>query len=177
MRFGIFAFFILLFAEIWSIIEMGDQIGALATIVLLVAGFFFGLQLMRSQGIRALMQGVKSRKAGGSPLAIIAEAVVKAFAGILLIIPGFVSDVIALIILLPFVRTGFAGYLAKKGQFKGFADGGFGSGGFGMFGRGAGGPNDLGGQGGNVYEHKGPAKPTGKPTENRILEHDPDSKD
>jgi len=181
MRMGIVWFFLMVFAEIWSIIKVSHHIGALATLVLLVAGFIFGLQLMRSQGINALMQSSQNVQLGESPLVPLAHGIVKALAGILLIIPGFISDIVALIILLPFVRKGFAGYLAKKGQFQGFAAGGFSKNGFG----GVFGANGFGRQSanddfanGNVYEHKGPAKrvdeesPTG-----RILEHEPDKKD
>lgn len=177
MRFGLIGLLVMVAAEIWSIIQVGHNLGALATLVLLVAGFIFGLQLMRSQGIRALMQGAQNARPGESPLALIAEAIVKAFAGILLIIPGFISDIIALFILLPFVRKGFAGYLAKKGRLQGFASTRFGGGGFGsVFGSQDAG--EFGQRRGNVYEHKGSARPEDQPTaQGRILEHEPDRKD
>lgn len=164
MRLGLLWFFVLLFAEIWSIIKMSEYIGGWATFVLLFAGFFFGLQLMRAQGINAMIKASQAAQSAESPLGPLAEGIVKAFAGILLILPGFFSDVIALLILLPFVRKGFARYLAKKGQFQGFASGSFGQGGFG----GAFGSGGFGGfgkpsanddfAGGNVYEHDGNAK-------------------
>lgn len=164
MRLGLLWFFVLLFAEIWSIIKMSEYIGGWATFVLLFAGFFFGLQLMRAQGINAMIKASQAAQSAESPLGPLAEGIVKAFAGILLILPGFFSDVIALLILLPFVRKGFARYLAKKGQFQGFASGSFGQGGFG----GAFGSSGFGGfgkpsanddfAGGNVYEHDGNAK-------------------
>ncbi|GGY63015.1 membrane protein [Cellvibrio zantedeschiae] len=158
MRLGLLWFLVVLFAEIWSIIKMSEHIGGWATFVLLIAGFFFGLQLMRAQGINAMIKANLAAQTAKSPLGPIAEGIVKAFAGVLLIIPGFFSDLIAILILLPFVRKGFARYLAKKGQFQGFANGSFGSGGFGAFG-GFGRPSandDF--AGGNVYEHDGSAK-------------------
>jgi UPF0716 protein FxsA len=180
MRLGLFWFFALLFVEIWSIIKMSDYVGGWATLVLLVAGFFFGLQLMRAQGINAMIKASQQAvQSAESPLAPLAEGIVNAFAGILLIIPGFVSDILALIILLPFVRNGFARYLAKKGQFKGFAaGGGFGqgkfSGAFGAssFGRGGFGKpsaNDDFARG-NVYDHDGSAKVDAEPAPKRVLE-------
>jgi UPF0716 protein FxsA len=145
----------------------------------LIAGFFFGLQLMRAQGINAMIKANQAAQSAQSPLGPIAEGIVKAFAGILLIIPGFFSDIIAILILLPFVRKGFARYLAKKGQFQGFATNGFGQGGFGAFGSGGFGGfgkpsvnDDI--AGGNVYEHDGSAKPNEKVIEGQVIEHKSD---
>jgi len=181
MRLGVLWLFVMLFVEIWSIIKMSEYVGFLATLVLLVAGFIFGLQLMRSQGINAMIKSSQNVQATESPLAPLASGIVKAFAGILLIIPGFITDIIALIILLPFVRNAFARYLAKKGQFQGFAAGGFGQGGFrkggfgGTFGQGAfggfgkpGANDDFGG--GNIYDHDGGAKVDKDSTKGRIIE-------
>jgi UPF0716 family protein affecting phage T7 exclusion len=189
MRLGFIWFFGLLFVEIWSIIKMSDYVGGLATFILLVAGFIFGLQLMRSQGINALAKASQNMQSAESPLAPLAEGIVKAFAGILLIIPGFFSDIAALVILLPFVRKSFARYLAKKGQFQGFAagnfgqggfGGAFGSGGFGGFGRaGARSANDDF-AGGNVYDHDGSTKvdedSSGKLLEGQVIELKPKDK-
>lgn len=176
MRLGVLWVFVMLFGEIWSIIRMSEFVGGWATLVLLVAGFIFGLQLMRSQGINSMLQASQNVQAGESPLAPLAGGIVKAFAGILLIIPGFITDIIALIILLPFVRNAFARYIAKKGQFKGFAAGGFNKGGFG----GAFGQGGFGGfgkssanddyAGGNVYDHDGSAKVDEDSSSGRILE-------
>jgi len=157
MRLGLLWFLVLLFVEIWSIIKMSESVGVLATLVLLVAGFIFGLQLMRAQGINAMVKANQAAQSAQSPLGPIAEGIVKAFAGILLIIPGFVSDIVALLILLPFIRKAFARHLSKNGQFQGFSAGNFGGrgfgGGFGMGGFGRPGTNDD--AGGNVYEHDG----------------------
>ena len=171
MRLGIFWFFVMIIAEIWSIVQVGNRVGALATLVLLAAGFIFGLQLMRSQGLRTLMHSARNVKQGESPLAPIAVGVVRAFAGILLMVPGFVSDILALIILMPFVRTGFAGYLAKKGKFQGFATGSAGGAGFG----------DIFGKKeapGHVYDHNGPVtRVDDAPSSGRVIEHEPEKKD
>ncbi len=185
MRLGVLWLFVMLFGEVWSIIRMSDYVGGFATLVLLVTGFIFGLQLMRSQGLNAMLKASQNVKGGESPLAPLAGGIVKAFAGILLIIPGFISDVMALVILLPFVRNGFARYIAKKGQFKGFAAGGLGAGGFGgafnrdAFGQGAAGKGGFTGfgkpsanddfSGGNVYDHDGSAKVDEGSTD-RVLE-------
>lgn len=184
MRF-VFLFLVLIVLEVWSIIEVGDHIGILATFVLLVAGFIFGSQVLRAQGIASLMQSVKEAQAGKSPLNAIAGGVINAFAGILLIIPGFVSDVIAIIILLPFVRNLFIKRLLNKGSLAGFASRGFG-GSFGMGGFKPSANDDF--MGGNVYDHEGPVRSSrdikegnvlagkGEIIEGEIVEQAPDKK-
>lgn len=176
---GLLWLIVIVVAEFWSISKVGHEIGALATLILLAAGFIFGVKLMRSQGLGAMAKSAQSMQSGESPMGAIAEGVVKAFAGILLILPGFISDLIALIILLPFVRKAFARRLAGKGQFQGFAAGNMG--GFGMFGGGFGaggfgkpGAND----GGNIYEHDGSARVEDKDViEGQVLEHKPERKE
>ncbi len=179
MRLGVLGLVAILFVEIWSIIKMSEYVGFLAALILLIADFIFGLQLMRSQGIGAMMKAAQASQASESPLGALASAMVKAFAGILLIVPGFVSDIAALIILLPFVRNAFARYLLKKGQF--FPAGGFGKGGFGgAFGQGAFGQGGFGGfggssandnfGGGNVYDHDGSAKVDEGSSKVRVIE-------
>jgi len=185
MRLGVLWIFALLFVEIWSIIKMSEYVGFLAALVLLIAGFIFGLQLMRSQGINAMMKAAQNTQLNESPLGPLASAMVKAFAGILLIIPGFVSDIVALIILVPFVRNTFARHLLKKGQF--FPAGGFSKGGFGgVFGQGAfGGFGKPGANddnaGGNVYDHDGSARVDensrgGRVLEGQVIERKPEDK-
>ncbi len=178
---GLLWLIVIVCAEVWSISKVGHEIGALATLVLLAAGFIFGLKLMRSQGINAMIKSSQSMQSGESPMEPIAEGIVKAFAGILLILPGFISDLVALILLLPFVRKAFARHLAKKGQFQGFAAGNMG--GFGMFGGGlggfgAGGFNRPGANdGGNIYEHEGSARVEDKDViEGQVIEHKPERK-
>ena len=185
MRLGLLWLLVILLIEIWSIVKMSALVGGWATLVLLVAGFVFGLKLMRSQGINAMIKAAQGVAPGESPLAPLAGGIVRAFAGILLIIPGFLTDIIALIILLPFVRKRFARYIAKKGQFQGFATGGFGKGFGGAFGQGAAQGGGLGGfgqggfgspsanddfTGGNVYDHDGSPKVDEDSSAGRVLD-------
>ena len=168
--------------EVWSIIQVVHQVGGLATLVLLAAGIIFGLQLLRAQGIGAMIKSAQTAQAGESPLGPLAEGIVKALAGILFIIPGFIGDIVGLILLLPFVRKAFARHLSKKAQFQtsfgaggfgGAFGGGFGSGGFGMGGFGRSAANDANTQG-NVYDHEGSAKPANRVIEGEVIEHKPE---
>ena len=99
--FGLIAFFLL---EIWVLIKVGSVIGGLPTLILMVLSTLLGGQLVRSQGLATLlnMQGqMMRREAVGRDLL---EGVWLAVAGFLFIFPGFVSDVLALLLLQPFCR-------------------------------------------------------------------------
>lgn len=171
MRF-VFLFLMLIVLEIWSIIKVGQQIGVLATLVLLVAGFVFGSQVLRAQGIASLIQSAQQAQAGKSPLNAIAGGLITAFAGILLIIPGFVSDIIAIILLVPFVRNALVKRMLNKGNIMGFAAGGFAKAGFGRGGFKPGANDDV--MGGNIYEHDGPASSSRGVKERSFIEQKDD---
>ena len=99
--FGLIAFFLL---EIWVLIKVGSVIGGLPTLILMVLSTLLGGQLVRSQGLATLlnMQGqMMRREAIGRDLL---QGVWLAVAGFLFIFPGFVSDVLALLLLQPFCR-------------------------------------------------------------------------
>ncbi len=118
MRLGLIWLLVLLVIEIWSIISMSDYVGGWATLVLLVAGFIFGLKLMRSQGLNAMMKAAQGVQPGESPLAPLATGIVKAFAGILLIIPGFVATFSARQICLPLCAMVLRVTSLKRASFK-----------------------------------------------------------
>jgi UPF0716 protein FxsA len=98
--------------EIFVIVQMVHWIGGLATLVLLVAGAFLGMVVMRRAGAswwRALVgrtrtpSGVEVSGQTPDPGAA-ASAALLFVAGLLLFLPGFISDVFGLILLLPPVR-------------------------------------------------------------------------
>ena len=92
-------------AEIYVAIQVGDVIGALPTILLLLASFPLGLWVLRSHGSRAwrrFSDAVAQRRAPG--VAALDGALVL-IAGVLLMIPGFITDVIALVMLVPPTRA------------------------------------------------------------------------
>jgi len=173
MRF-VFLFLMLIVLEIWSIIKVGQQIGVFATLVLLVAGFVFGAQVLRAQGIASLIQSAQQAQAGKSPLTAIAGGLITAFAGILLMIPGFISDIFAIILLVPFVRNVLVKRMLK-GNAMGFAAGGFAKAGFGMGGFRQSANDDV--MGGNVYEHDGPVNSSGDVKERNFIERKDDAID
>lgn len=114
--------FILLFPalELWVLIQVGKEIGALATIALIILSVMVGFALLRMRGAR-IAGGMQAELAAGRiPSNHILDTFCLIAAGWLFLFPGFVSDVIALLLLIPFVRTLLFGLVASK-----LASGGF----------------------------------------------------
>ena len=90
--------------EVASIIQVSRWIGPLATFLLLAGGLAFGAFLIRSQsrivGLR-IMEAMRSGKPPEKPLL---ESGTVSLAGILFMIPGFISDVVAVLLLIPQIR-------------------------------------------------------------------------
>ena len=104
MRFFLLLIIALPVVELWVLIAVGREIGALATIGLLFLMAALGLALLRIQGIRTLFRGRARLARGELPAREMAEGMMLAFCGVLMVIPGFLTDVVALICLLPGVR-------------------------------------------------------------------------
>lgn len=100
--------------ELASIIAMGRQIGVLLTILLVIAGFFIGTAVIRSAGL-GLAEALK-RPAIDSSFATreAAAGFLYLMAGLLFIIPGFVSDAVALLLLVSPLRRWLAARLVKS---------------------------------------------------------------
>jgi UPF0716 protein FxsA len=86
-------------------IEVGRAIGAPATLGLLVLISVVGTVLVRVQGLAAWRSLNRSLRAGEPPSPDLANAATRVVAGMLLILPGFVTDVVAALLLLPLTRS------------------------------------------------------------------------
>lgn len=102
-------FFLLLFVlipvlEIWLLIQVSGEIGALLTMAWLILAAFIGMNLIRYQGVATLLRIKQQLGMGRPPAQAVAKGMLLGVAGVLLIIPGFASDFIALMLLMPWVR-------------------------------------------------------------------------
>ncbi len=94
----------LLVAEIWLLIQVGSRIGAGWTLLLLLASAVLGMRLVKAQGFNAAAQVQTSLARGQSPALPLFEGLSLLMAGVLLIIPGFLTDIAAFILLTPPIR-------------------------------------------------------------------------
>ncbi|WP_394148418.1 FxsA family protein [Shewanella atlantica] len=116
--------------ELNVLIRVGETFGSWTTVGLVFFTAIVGVSLVRSQGITTLMQVQKKLARGEAPGQEIVEGMMLAVAGLLLLIPGFVTDAIGLLLLTPLTRIPVAGFFYKRMQMKVVNNGGF-HGGFG----------------------------------------------
>lgn len=91
--------------EIYVIIQVGQAIGALWTIALLILDSILGSMLMRSQGRAAWRRFQVALSEGRVPAREVIDGVLVIFGGAFLLTPGFCSDVFGLLFLLPPTRA------------------------------------------------------------------------
>lgn len=100
--------------EVVSMIVVASIVGTLAMLVLLILSMVAGFALLRRNGFGAVGRIRAEVDRGRAPAAAFADTALVFIAGLLLIIPGFVSDILALLLLVPAVRNGiFAGFATR----------------------------------------------------------------
>ncbi len=100
--------------EIFIMIEIGGKIGALNTISLIFLTAIIGIYYARVQGIQTLRSGLINVYQNKAPIYEIISGASIAFAALLLIIPGFFSDFVGFLLLVPFTRKILFKILIKK---------------------------------------------------------------
>ena len=100
-----FLIFIVLPAlEIFFMIKIGSEIGALSTLALIFLTAILGVFFARVQGIQTLKSGLINLYQNKIPIYELISGASIAFAAVLLIIPGFLTDLIGFLFLIPFTR-------------------------------------------------------------------------
>jgi UPF0716 protein FxsA len=92
-------------AELAVIIQVGQEIGVWWTIAILVADSILGSVLMRSQGRAVWRRFNEALQAGRAPAREVADGVLVIFGGALLLTPGFITDILGLLLLVPPTRA------------------------------------------------------------------------
>lgn len=100
--------------ELWVLIQVGSEIGALATIALLVLAGMAGIALVRYQGAATLLRATQRINRGEVPSREMGEGLLIGIAGLLLLLPGFISDAVALVFLVPLLRRWVLDRLMKR---------------------------------------------------------------
>lgn len=103
-RFILIALLLLPFIEIAGFIWVGGQIGILATLAAVVLTAFIGIAIVRRQGLGMVLDSRAMLSRGEVPARQFAEMMMIGMAGVLLVIPGFITDAIGFALLIPPVR-------------------------------------------------------------------------
>ena len=100
--------------EIYLFIKIGSQIGALNTILLIFATAIIGIYYARYEGLNTLRSGITQIVKNELPAYEIISGAAIAFAALLLIIPGFATDILGFLMIFPFTRKFLLGNLSNK---------------------------------------------------------------
>lgn len=95
---------LLILAEISLYVTLGAAIGLLATLAVVLGSAVAGALIVRAQGRHVSQRLIDSVIQGQNPLHEAGHGVLKALAGVLLVLPGFLTDVMGLVLLVPPVR-------------------------------------------------------------------------
>lgn len=104
MPFLLILFILVPLGEIFLLIEIGQVIGALATIALCLLTAGLGAALLRQQGMQTLARARQNLDRGMAPAMELLEGVALLVGGALLLTPGFATDVLGFVCLLPPTR-------------------------------------------------------------------------
>ena len=115
--------------EIYLFIKIGSQIGAFNTVLLILTTFVVGVAYARYEGFNTLKSGVSQLVKNEMPVYEIISGATLAFAALLLILPGFATDFIGILIVIPFTRrmilSRFVKNRKKKSESKNYIEGEF----------------------------------------------------
>jgi UPF0716 protein FxsA len=112
-------FIVVPLAELYLIIQVGSMIGALWTVLLVLLTAVIGVQLLRIQGFSTLNRARQNMEMGVMPAMEMMEGMVLAVGGALLITPGFITDTLGFLCLIPPTRRALIRYLMKHTAVQG----------------------------------------------------------
>lgn len=104
--------------EIYVLIQVGSVIGAIPTIILILATAIIGAALLRQQGLSTLARFQSGLASGTLPAKEMIEGILLAVGGALLMTPGFVTDAMGFFCLIPISRMALVHYIMKRSAGK-----------------------------------------------------------
>jgi UPF0716 protein FxsA len=101
-------------AELALLIRIGQAIGVWATLALVVGTALAGMFLLSRQSFSVFRQSLEAMGEGRPPVAHVVDGLFLVLAGFLLLLPGLISDVVALTLLIPPLRRAIAGWTLTR---------------------------------------------------------------
>ena len=90
--------------EIYLFVKVGSQIGAFNTVLLILTTAVIGIAYVRYEGFNTLKSGIGQLVKNEMPVYEIVSGATLAFAAFLLILPGFATDLVGILLVIPFTR-------------------------------------------------------------------------
>lgn len=103
--------------EIYLLFQVGGVIGAGWTILIVIGTAVLGASLLRQQGLATWTRLNQSMAQGQLPPTVLVEGLLLLLSGAFLLTPGFFTDAVGFLFLMPPVRKMLAGYLLQRGMF------------------------------------------------------------
>jgi UPF0716 protein FxsA len=104
--------------EIYLLIKIGSQIGAISTILLIFTTAIIGIYYAKYEGLNTLKSGFLQLSKNETPAYEVISGAAIAFAALLLIIPGFATDTLGFLLIFPYSRKIFFSKFSKKFKTK-----------------------------------------------------------
>ena len=104
--------------EIYLLIKIGSEIGAITTILLIFTTAVVGVYYAKYEGLNTLRAGFAQLRKNESPTYEMLSGAAIAFAALLLIIPGFATDLLGFLLIFPITRKIILGRFSKKFENK-----------------------------------------------------------
>jgi UPF0716 protein FxsA len=114
----LFLLLIVPLTELYVFIEVGSEIGALTTILLIIATAILGSIFMHQQGMATLQKAQMGLADGQVPEKEMLEGIFVFIGGIFLLLPGFITDSLGLLFLIPPIRAFLVTKLIKQREFQ-----------------------------------------------------------
>ena len=108
------AFTIIPVVEIYLLIQIGSAFGVFTSIALVVFTGFLGAYLARIQGLQTLFRIQESLREGRMPSGELLDALLIGIAGLVLLTPGFLTDTVGFVLLIPSTRNAIKSWLQSK---------------------------------------------------------------
>jgi UPF0716 protein FxsA len=114
MRRLLFLFILIPLLELYILFKISGYLGAFQTVALVVFTALLGLVLARFEGLKTLQQISENLSQGIVPAEEMVDGILIFVGGILLITPGVLTDLFALVLLIPYTRTIFKRWLRRR---------------------------------------------------------------
>ena len=108
------AFTLIPLVEIYLLIKLGQNFGAITSILLVIFTGILGAYLAKMEGLRTLFRLQETLREGGMPGEELLDTLLIALAGLVLITPGFITDAVGFMLLVPFTRMLVKNWLKER---------------------------------------------------------------
>ncbi len=123
MRILFLLFIVLPIVELMLLFKVGQTIGALPTIAIVLFTATVGVRILRHQSFSTMKRAQQRMQSGELPGQEIIEGFLISIGGALLLTPGFITDLFAIALLLPFTRKTLVRYLFNSGRMQAWSQG------------------------------------------------------